>query len=233
MKKLIVLSCLTLVFYGAQAQSVTEYKPATGDLVAELGLTGGLLNTDIRLSEGALLKMRYFNSDQSAFRVGLNLTSKTEKQNFWEDNTSSNKGTHTSTEREIQLHLGYEKHFGGTDRLSPYLGADLILGLGGVTEKGDKTDGNSYRPDFQFKYSESARISTGLRAVIGADYYFVRNMYLGIEGSLGIVRSVLGKEKVSVTNNGVTNSDKMKSPGSAIEVSPGVSTGIRIGFILR
>ncbi len=230
MKKAILAISAIAMTVGANAQEFTAYKPFAGNLTTELGLTGGIFNSEIKLSEGALLRGRYFLTDQSALRLGLNVTSQSNKENFWKDSTST-KGVLTERQSQININLGYEKHFKGTNRLSPYVGGDVLLGFGSTKEVGDKTNGVTYNANYGYDMKTS-NFSWGVRGVVGADYYFAKNVYLGVEAGLGFMNQIGGKTKGSTTIGSTTTNVEVKSQGSSFDFAPAVVTGVRLGFVL-
>lgn len=230
MKKLILSMSALALATAVNAQEFSSYKPFAGNFTTELGLTGGLFNSEVELPEGAMLKGRYFLTDNSALRLGLHLSSNTVKENLW-DNKFENKGVYTERASALNLNLGYEKHFKGTNRLSPYVGADVLLGFGGEKVQGDNTDGNDYRPNYEFT-GKTSNFTWGVRGVIGADYYFAKNVYLGVEAGWGFVNTIDGKTTIKTTVNGNTNETEIKSAGSTLGFAPSIVTGIRLGFVL-
>lgn len=230
MKKVIVAISAIAMTVGANAQEFTSFKPFEGNFTTELGLTGGIFNSDVRLSEGALLRGRYFLTDRSALRLGINVSSQSDKENFWRD-SSTIKGVETDRSSQININLGYEKHFKGTNRLSPYIGGDLMFGFGMSRTIGENTNGMIYVPDYSYKMS-SGNFSWGVRGVVGADYYFAKNVYLGVEAGLGFMNQIDGRTKMSTTIGGQTRSEEFKSTGSTFNFAPSVVTGVRLGFVL-
>ena len=86
MKKIFLASALAL-FGAVNAQ---EYKSGNGDVTVDFGLTGGLGNTGVNLSEsrggitpGGVLKGRYFLSERTALRgtFAIENASTTDKSN--------------------------------------------------------------------------------------------------------------------------------------------------------
>lgn len=231
MKKLVLAIAAISIVSVAQAQenTVNTFKPQAKEVTAELGLAGGLLNTNSYLADGGLLKGRYFLTNQSALRFGVSIVAENEKENFYRG-TSSAKGVFSETTTNVDLSIGYEKHFNGTSRLSPYVGADLMLGFGSMKEKGTDTDGMVYDDEYSFETKASA-FRWGLRGVVGADYYFVKNVYVGVEAGLGFFHTIQGKSSSETTISGVTTSVEYDSPGSSFEFNPSVTTGVRLGFV--
>lgn len=106
MRKIIFTTICLITTCLAYAQEAGEYKPQAGFYTLELGLTGGLMDMGINLSESTLLRGRYFLSNQTAVRLGINISSKTDKTNFWESLGSKNKGVYTENAKSVTINLG-------------------------------------------------------------------------------------------------------------------------------
>jgi hypothetical protein len=177
--------------------TVGEFKPKAKDVTLEFNLSPS--NTNFVSIN--YLKGRYFLKDNIAMRAGLGLGLKASKD---------------SRTFDFALLPGIEKHFKGAEKLSPYIGCELILalkssstsdGLTGVTdEKG------SNRGFFKF----------GLNAILGCDYYFYKRIYAGLEAGYGL--SLVSASNVLYKNVLV------EKGGSEFELGPNFNSAIRIGF---
>jgi hypothetical protein len=234
MKKLLLSFGVAILGLAAQAQ---DFKPAKGDVTTEFGLTGGINNTNFNLNNGAgLLRFRYFQKADLAFRLGFNVESTSETKNAYgivgspnegKDGSSTNRGTN------FLINLGVEKHFTGTDRLSPYVGADILFGTGSQKNTYDNTAGygSSVYVDNQSGETKGpGYTSFGLRGVIGADYYIAKRLFLGVEAGLGFDYATAGKRTETTTVAGTTTTVKSKSTGNGFDLEANVITGVRIGF---
>ncbi|SHH04894.1 hypothetical protein [Pedobacter caeni] len=231
MKKVLLFLGMAICGVAANAQ---DFKPAAGDVTTEFGLTGGINNTDFKLNDGAaLLRFRYFNKEKVAYRLGFNVSSKNEKTNAYGVGASDGKkGTYTESATNVLINLGIEKHFTGTDRLSPYVGGDILFGTGSAKTTADNTTakGAAYVDGVYNEVKGPGYVSIGLRGVVGADYYIAKRLYLGVEAGLGLVYEKEGKTKIKSTVAGVTTSTEQKSAGSSFNIKPSVITGVRVGF---
>lgn len=232
MKK-IILGVVALTTMGvANAQS--EFKPYKGDVTTEFGLSGGLWDSNFELNENngaaGLLRFRYFAKDNMAFRFGLNVSSAKETENVYGGVDDENKGTYKSSATALLVNLGVEKHFAGTERLSPYIGGDLLFNTGNQKTVWDNatSNGSSYDEDNNGSRKGPGTIGVGLRGVVGADYYFAKRVYLGAEAGLGFLYSKAGKTTIKENDDPTVT---LKSAGSEFELSPSVITGVRIGFV--
>lgn len=209
MKKLLVLAGIALLGFNANAQE--EFKPKAGNLTTEVAVQGLINNMSFNIQDqafgnGAMFKARYFKADNLAYRVLVfaNVESETTKAD--PDDLKENKFG-------LGLGFGMEKHFAGTERLSPYVGFDGIVGFdSSKSEQGsNETKGpNSFR--------------IGVRGVFGADYYVAKKLYLGLEGGLGLFYRSTGETEV----NGTTTN----KGGNSFSFAPSLVGGVRVGFVL-
>jgi len=216
MKKLFLVGALALF----SAVSAQEFKPTAGDVTVDLGVAGGLGNTTINLPDqgfgtGAMFKARYFKTENIAYRGTLFVG------NINETDNSVPNFKEESHFYGFGLGFGMERHFTGTERLSPYVGGDVLLGYGNgnvketnsITNIVDETKGPSI---FRF----------GVRGVFGADYYIAKRVFLGVEAGLGLMYESEGDTTFKSTNN----PDVVTKGGSSFRITPEVVTGIRVGF---
>jgi len=211
-----------------------DMKPGKGDVTAEFGLSGGIINSDFHLNEGTsgLLRGRFFLSNSLALRVGVNIGFDKQTTNFYGTGTFDGEvGTEKNSSSLFLLNVGIEKHFAGTKRLSPYVGADLMFGSNSQKSVLDNTDGSIYVDDFNSEVKGPGAFGFGLRGVIGADYYFAKHVYLGVEGGLGFMSVKDGETTTTVTTGGTSTTVTTESAGSNFGFSPSVITGVRIGFV--
>lgn len=258
MKKLLV-SFTLLSSFVANAQNVeinaskasnktmSGYKPVAGTVTAEFGLSGGLLNTGVNLNNNAgLLRFRYFASSDVAYRIGFAVNNKSETDNYYGGTNNAQAGSRIRKNGGITINLGIEKHLTGSERLSTYVGADLLISLNSATEKWDNSDGNFYTAGLSREIKgfntigggTNAGSGLGLRLVTGAEYYIVKNVYLGAELGFGFLSTKfkdIKDQTTTITTSGGTSTSTTvvadrKSPGKGFEVSPSIITGVRIGF---
>ena len=231
MKKVLLTAAAVFAFGFANAQEGTttsDYKPTKGTVTTEVGLTGGLNNTDFDLNTG-VLKFRYFLKDDLGLRLGFATNSnKTEEI----DNSDlTNVATLINKRSDLTLNLGVEKHFAGSDRLSTYAGADLLIGFTGASTEYTE-NAYSYNVDGANDSNVSGNFTNnggnyfGLRLLTGADYYIAKKVFLGVEAGLNIVT---GKNKdIEITETAQPNVSITGGKNSGI--STNVIGGVRIGY---
>jgi hypothetical protein len=232
MKKILLVFGLAIAGLAANAQS--EFKPTKGDVTTEFGLTGGVLNSGFNLNEtGSLLRFRYFTEEKTAVRLGFNLSSNKETANAYGANGET--GNVKRSETSFLLNVGLEKHFTGTERLSTYVGGDVLFGYGNQKDSYSNSNNNFGNPTFVNNVSGEIKgpstLGIGLRAVAGADYYFTKKVFLGVEGGFGFLYQKDGKTTTSTTVGGNTTTNTFESAGNSFSIEPSVITGVRIGFV--
>ncbi|MEO8235130.1 MAG: hypothetical protein ABI549_06920 [Flavobacterium sp.] len=228
MKKVLLTAVAVFAFGFANAQDDASYKPTKGTVTTEVGLTGGLNNADFNLNTG-VLKFRYFLKDDLGLRLGFATNSS--RTEAIDNSNPSNVATTIDKNSNLTLNLGVEKHFAGTERLSTYAGADLLIGF-----KGAKTEytenGYSYNVDGANQDQATGNFSNnggnyfGLRLLTGADYYIAKKLFLGVEAGLNIIT---GKNKdIEITETAQPNVNIAGGKSSGITTN--VIGGVRIGY---
>lgn len=252
MKKVILAASLLALSMAVNAQDtgVTTttttttpatrlYKPVQGDLLAEIGLFGGdVVNLQSSTFGTPQLKFRYFLQNDLALRAGINLSQHSETTKFYEVAPGSGTGSQRSSNSIWGVNLGIEKHFSGTGRLSTYAGGDLSFQVTGASGERKNTDGANYADGesqkikgYNYANGVTSGFGFGLRAVTGADYYFVEKVYLGAELGWGFMATVDGKTKTETTTGGVTlPTQETKSTGGTFDLMPSLTAGVRIGY---
>jgi hypothetical protein len=258
MKKIIIAVSMLVATMAANAQEPMttttttttptgkQYKPVSGDLLAEIGfLAGGVSANPTSLSQSAfsaltpMLKFRYFLQDQIAVRLGFNYTQQSMNTNIYEAMPGSGTGYAKQMNSIFGLNVGLEKHFTGTGRLSTYAGGDLLFQTVGVSEKWSNTaNGTTFTNGASSTYkgrnaagTSNGSIGFGVRAVVGADYYFVDKVYLGAEFGWGFIASKNSKTTSDITPvAGPSVSTTNSSTGGSFNLAPSLTAGLRLGF---
>ncbi|GAA4774327.1 MULTISPECIES: outer membrane beta-barrel protein [Flavobacterium] len=228
MKKVLLTAAAVFAFTFANAQeSTSSYKPVKGTVTTEVGLTGGLNNANFDLNTG-VLKFRYFLKDDLGLRLGFATNSN--KTESIDNSNPNNVETTINKNSNFTLNLGVEKHFAGTERLSTYAGADLLLNFKGA--KTEYTENNYFynvdgaNIDNAGNFINNAGTQFGLRLVTGADYYIAKKVFLGVEAGLNILT---GKNKdIEISETGQPNVNIAGGKESGITTQ--VIGGIRIGY---
>lgn len=238
MKKLITLLSVIAFGFGANAQ---DYKPAKGTITTELSLVGGFfgdfgLRQTTEVAKPAL-KFRYFLKDDVALRLGFSASRKSSKNTV--DTTTETTGvasiptasipTNFNSESFFGINLGVEKHFKGSDRLSTYLGADLLIGSSrNFDENTNSSNGNSN--SLKNDRTKDANFSFGIGFLTGADYYIAKKVYIGAELGLSMVTKSK-KDEVDTTVVGAITTIKTTTFGDGdFNIDTQLNGGIRLGY---
>ena len=230
MKK-VILSALVVVFAfniaSAQEEVVrvttvttTNYfKPNQGDVTADLGLFGnGIFSNQSPVNTfDGMLKGRLFLMDDLALRASLSASqsSKTDTKNA--------DVTEKESAGSFGLFAGIEKHFDGTARLSPYVGADLGIVVSNKTKITDNKKDNN----FDTSVKGPGTFYVGGKLLFGADYYIAQSLYVGAEAGLGLGCNFTGRTTATV--GGTTKTTEPE--GSEFNLGTGVYAGFKIGFV--
>ena len=205
-------------------------KATSGDVTLEANVN--LLSGDVTLNNALnQIKGRYFLSDNVAFRLGANITldSRTQRTTVA---TPGGTGEMETKQNHFGLSImpGIEKHFAGTNRLSPYIGAELGIA---IDSRNQETTTPGVAGTDEWKGSWGAGGTRGntqiaLNALAGFDFYVAQHLFLGYEMGFGLgIRTDSEVEHTDAAN--VTTVEDGKD--SNFFISPLVRNGIRVGFV--
>jgi len=185
-------------FQGGEKNLEVQFTPLGG---SPIGING--------------LRFRMFNSESSAIRVGFSVGgSKTQTVNTQPGEEVGPDGKvqmpelyDTEKSFNFSIRPGYEKHFAGTDRLSPYVGGEIIFAMGSETLtrefSGPQTsdDLGDFAKYVTWEMTRKQGTTTfGVNGVAGVDFYFVDNLYMGVELGLGF-QSTSYKDRETTASN--------------------------------
>lgn len=221
MKKFFLVAIICLVCLGT---TQAQYKPEGVSLTTELQFTpvqvanGQVFNNDMAF------RGRLFVADNMAIRLtfGYGLTSDKEVNYNFQGKEKAYETTKTQFS-QFTIAPGFEYHFNGAERLSPYIGAEVGVGFG--TQK--ETIDNSINSDNSF--IKASGFGFNVNAVAGVDFYIYKGLYLGAEISLGYGSIKIGSPTTKVSINGVTttieNDDYTKSSNIGFNCEPAIRLG--------
>ena len=242
-KIVIVMFLFSFSFLDLYAQenglSTKIFKQESGDKSLEVNFDPGSIfgsnsGNQFGLFDGGI-KYRLFKTENTAFRIGVNvsfynyvdiLQTEDEENNIPELKSSRNNFS-------INLRPGYEKHFGSSRRLSPYIGFQGLLGYttrSYMVERQDSPDNiNELKWVNDPAVSGQGSVNLGAGVFAGIDFYFVEKLYLGIEIGYGFQYSRYLKTTYSDKNQPDNNYEKKN--GHYIGVAPSLATGnLRLGW---
>ncbi len=243
MKKTFILTALALATSFAYAQ-----KPAAGDKTAEINLNFilGVLPVNFSLprptdtafaSVPGELRFRYFLSDKGAVRVRIGFGSSSTTTNIFDITQKNTAEVKNSSGFGLMLAPGYEMHFEGTEKLSPYVGGELGFLMAGArttdVSNASVANPNAGNVAVGDKYNRKMGSSTGIRLGIfmGADYYFTESVYVGGEFGLGLFNMVSTGEGSITTKIGTGAETTTKiEKSSSFDLFGTTMSGIRLGI---
>lgn len=209
MKKILAV-LLTGLSFSAFAQDNTSRKAIANDITAEVNINP-FSSSPVNIN---YLRFRKFRVNNIAYRAGISIGAKSETPDV---NIKLNSFM-------LNLRPGFEKHFTGTESLSPYIGADLDLAF--QTSSFENTSNNT---KITGAWSDSGvqrgftRI--GANFIIGADYYISKRVYLGTEFGFGFENT---------KSADIRFEDNFSTPtiqgGSSFEIGPNFNSSFRLGF---
>lgn len=204
--------------------SLVAQKPVEGAKSSIEGQLGYQLSSIT--FKGASLKYRYFLKENIAARITLGINSFDSSRTINELSDFSGKtGEINLKASNWNLGFGGEYHLKGTSRLSPYVGLDLTFGGGKLKAEGKNVTEANVFADGQSYNIENPTTSFGIGFIAGADYYFVENLFIGLELGLGWQTTtikegsktvVLNNQSVNTKTNGVLKTSSWNTGSVAL-----------------
>lgn len=221
---------LSVSFFTATlaiAQTESPFKPKAGHWSTEATCFLQTGNNAVRFGLNDI-KIRRFNTDQSAHRLRLLATQNKE--------TTIIVGNQGNMERNINegavfLAPGFEKHLDGTQRFSPYWGTELLVGKAFYEYNlSNSTNGQTFSDGGNFNTTTKKAYSLGLNFIVGADFYIGKQIFLGAEVGYGFIYQSFGESLVEIKNNGNVVDSKTVPMGKNQGLKLIANPGIRVGF---
>lgn len=222
MKKIIAI--LVLVICAGTFIKAQDYKPVAGQAALELNFTP-LSAAPIGLN---YLKVRYFVDDQVVFRIGLDIRRHSEKSEPINTTNPDVMDESKMSYTQFGIYPGLEMHFEGTDRFSPYIGAEIAFDTKGAKASYTDNDANTTTESDGAWLDGSNRGFTkiGVNLLAGADFYFAKKLYFGAELGFGFLSTTMKEVKGTVGSTTTTTSVKSSSSDIGFNFNP----AIRLGF---
>ncbi len=228
-KRVLIIAAIAAAVFTSNEVNAQDFKPAGGEKNIEvnfkpLGASPISINT---------LRFRYFTAADMAIRVGISVTSSNETETKLGGNADG-KGELEDVDKSFgfAINPGVEMHFEGTDRLSPYWGAELQFSTLSRTQTGQAYDAALAKT--VEGETTTGETTFGLNLLIGADWYFTKSMYMGTEVGFGFAST--SEADTETTKGGHTApADAALSttdPGdSSFKLGPNFNSSIRLGFL--
>ncbi len=223
-KKLFTLSTLFLSANFTFAQKAIQ-KDLTIEATLNLQVGGAPIN--FQISE---IKMRYFIKNNLALRTRFSFDFSNNTDNVYNViNPNIAPFTLKSKQSNFDLGLGIEKHYSGTDKLSPYFGGEIGFGINSNSLNGVNTfDGQSYSEGSTFTAQTVKSNSMYAGLIFGADYYIVPSVYIGAEIGYGFAMQNYGTRQIWNSNSSQVIENSLGSGmGFGLQANPGIRIGIK------
>ena len=232
MKKITLLFAVLAMAFTTSVNAQdkeSSFKPVPGSNALELSFdpssifaTGG----DQFSLQGAMIKYRKFMTETQVLRLSAIISYGSEVTITQQEDDNLNNEELKDKDRFYNLVLkpGIERHFSGTDKLSPYVGAEALIGYGLYSNSSEYQDAN----DVEATKITNGFFTLGAGVFAGVDYYFVESLYLGVE--IGYGMTYVNKLKSKYTDSGNSDNDSEAKNGSEFKFSPSVTGNFRIGW---
>lgn len=226
MKKHLIIAGTLLMF--AATSNAQDFKPTEGskNLEFQFAPLGG---SPINISG---IRYRKFSSTTEAMRINAFLGYSRESTIKQEDGDNQKRLVDRESQFTINLRPGIEKHFEGTDRLSPYYGGEIDLGYTRTVNR-KQTQAGADKVVTERRINDGdANWRFGLNAVAGFDYYFAKHLYIGAELGFGVSFINPLATRVKSDADGFKEPDPTKvNKSPKINFGPNVNSALRLGYL--
>lgn len=173
------------------------------------------------------IKLRKFIDNNTVFRTRI--IANRNQENTVIAQTMGNM-ERSITESGFAIAPGFEKHIQGTKRLSPYWGAEILLGVNDYEYNlTNSKDGQTFTDKANFKSATQGAYVGGINLIFGADYYVAKSIFIGAELGYGYKIQSFGENVVSSFDGTKTDSRTVpmgSEKGLALFANPGIRLGI-------
>lgn len=183
------------------------------------------------------IRLRLFNSESTAIRIGLFIGGSSTETITQDADNDLDLLELTDLDKEFSFSIrpGFEKHFAGTDRLSPYVGGEILFGMTNTTTESMTQYDDDGDPASYTTITKGGNSTFGINLVAGTDFYFADNIYLGAEIGFGFSRT---KDKDNETSyvdapDGFDDSTSTVDNQTASSWGPNYQGTIRLGWLFN
>ncbi len=207
-----------------EAQESNEFKADPGKFMMEVGFSpiAGAVN-EVNLM-GGQLRAIYIVSEKIELKLGLGFgINKVSSDNGEVGDAWAESSTRVSS---FSINPGFNYLFKGTPKLEPYIGAELGFGMSSSKSVAETKVEKTVEKNKDINRYNTIEVS----ALTGFNYFFAKNIFVGVEVGLGVGVDVLKGSYTETELNGKT--EKEESVGESHEVSftPLVTPTIRLGW---
>jgi hypothetical protein len=179
---LLFIALVSFSFASAQitTNAGTFNKPSEGETAFEFQFMPNLDGNAMFADSNMTVMMRQFKSDTKAVRWSAML----DYNNTGNDATANTYG--------IGIGYGIENHFSGAERLSTYWGYGASLGFSGAGDTEEEISTGEFDDEGNEIFNTvtidgpDPTISLGANVFLGADYYIMPKVYVGVEMMYGV-----------------------------------------------
>ena len=228
MKKIITtLIITTFAIVGLNAQG-TNFARSEGNVTLDVNFSPGV-NAPLALN---LIQGRYFLNETTAVRAGFNLVvnANSDKATTIGGGLGGSVLTEDWVNRNIQVTInpGIEKNYPITDRLSTYVGGDVLF---------------TYNTDYAlYKNSDGDKTTTtnaagsttfGAQFVAGFDIAIFKGLYLGAELNYGATWTTFADRVSTNVTGGTTTTTTVEDNNVNFLLTPNIVPSIRLGWTFK
>ncbi|MDR1408658.1 MAG: porin family protein [Tannerella sp.] len=226
MKKIfIVLAVVTVGVITSSAQD-GSVKPGKGSFSLEAGFSPFSVTGENIQLHGGQIRAIYSVTDKVGIRLGLGFGVEMVSNDNGQSGDDWRKTTGNFS--NISFTPGIIYNFSGTDRLTPYIGGELIFATSSANDVEESRDSKTVTRNL----SEDGLFNTfGLGLFSGFNYYLARNLYAGAELGLSLKSYSLKNTVIEATNNGQTQTMEPKDKASLTSLGTVCTPAIRLGWV--
>jgi outer membrane protein W len=213
----------------AQNNQSGDFKFSANDRNVEVQYAGPFADSPFSIDG---IKLRYFNTDNTALRLRANITSTSSSTVTQQENSDSKLLELKKKESSFQFMVapGYEMHFSATNRLSPYIGGEAVIDYLSSSVRTESQDENAVYYSKTSNGTDPGYFGFSLNGVAGFDFYVTKSLYLGVEVNYGLTLKSNLSQKTKSDAKEFKEAEPIKNGGS-FSFQPGAIGQYRLGFI--
>ena len=233
MKKIFIAAIAVLGFTTANAQ----YKAEKGDFQTSIDFRPFKSDGNVFSTVG--IKGNYFVSDKDAIRLGINFGLNNEKEG--EASKESTKTTDRTT--EFSFNVGYERHFGATERLDLYAGIAAGWGMCATKQTSETVNADNSASKTELKNGKITDWATegenvyavageatgygqfNVGIFTGANFYVYKKLFVGAEISFDFNNKKYKDIQATYANKSYTFKPNQSETSLKFNVTPALKIG--------
>ena len=216
---LLIMVALATTMYAQESYN----KPEVPKFMLEVGFTP--LQTETITLMGEQLRGTYLLNNKIGIRFGLGFATAT--ANY--DDKQANYTKESETISQFSLTPGIIYSFEGTNRLTPYVGFEFLLGTTSNKSTREVRTANNLVKTVTTN-ADGAFNTFGANLFTGFNYYFAQNIFVGVEVGLGVRNMSVKQQSVKITSDGSTTTRDTEEEIGALGVGLICNPSIRLGW---